>query len=188
MAAMLGPDEPKSFENDADAEAGKGSCFVQLYLECGVRGQRERTHFSRRVPEKGFKAEVMRGWRREVSEVLAGVVGSVLGDGAAAWGKGPEAGKPLDDQLRALEDRVREVEEELREAREGAVEMRARLAEAEADFQGAGVEDVCWEGSNSGWGNTEELRGKLRVVFDKMDLNKVSCVHREGPCTPELLP
>ena len=170
---MLGPDEA---ESEAEAEAGSGGGFVQVYVECGVRGQQVRKHFSRRAPEKGFTAEVMRGWRREASEVLAGVVASLLGDDRAAAGNGPGAGKPLEDQLRALEDRVREMEEELREAREVAEELRARLVQAEEDFQGAGMEDASGDAAKGGWETTEELRGTLRELFDKMDLNKDGAV------------
>ena len=153
MNAMLGP-------NEAESEADAGACFVHIYVECGVMGQRSRKHFSRRAPAKGFTAGLMQGWRREASEVLAEVVGSALGDGR----KGLAAG-----------NRVREVEEE-EEARveleKVATELRTRLAHAEADLQGA-------EAANGGWETTEELRGKLRKVFDKMNLNQDSMVDEE---------
>ncbi|KAJ1475862.1 hypothetical protein T484DRAFT_1826830, partial [Baffinella frigidus] len=180
MHAMLGPDE-------AAAEEESGGCFLRVHIECGFRGQRVWEHFSRRAPEKGFEARAMRGWRREASGVLAAAVGSVLGDGVAAWGKSPEAGKPLDDQLRALEDRVREVDEELRGARadlqkagEVAAELRSRLAQAEADLKGGGNgEDASGAAADGSWEITEELRAKLREVFDKMDLNKDGTVDKE---------
>lgn len=84
------------------AAAGSGACFLRVHVECGVNGQRVWKNFSRGVDAEGFTAEEMKGWGREASEVLAGVVGSVLG---AAEGDRPEAGprSPLDDR-RALED------------------------------------------------------------------------------------
>ncbi|KAJ1481747.1 hypothetical protein T484DRAFT_2707359 [Baffinella frigidus] len=174
MSGLLGPAE-------ADSQEASGGCFLRVHVECGLPGQRVREHFSRKAPVKVFTVGVMRGWRREASEVLAGVVASVLGDGAAE-GNGPAAGKSLDDEMRALKDRVREVEEELREARAevekaGVVVavLRARLAQAEADFKGGACEDASGEAAK-GWEATEELRGKLQEVFEQMDLNKDGAV------------
>ncbi|KAJ1471520.1 hypothetical protein T484DRAFT_3648706 [Baffinella frigidus] len=178
MSALVGPEE-------ADAQEASGGCFLRVHVECGLNGKRAREHFWRRAPEKGFKAGALREWRREASGVLATVVGSVLGD---AQGNGRAAWKALDDEMRALEDRVREVEEELREARAElekaggvAAELRARLAEAAAGLTEDGNEDdASGEAAKGGWETTEELRGKLREVFDKMDLNKDGAVDAEG--------
>ena len=68
---------------------------------------------------------------------------------------------------------MREVEEELREAGEAAAQLRARLAQAEADLRGGGSDDVSGGGAKGEWETTEELRAKLREVFDKSDMNKV---------------
>ena len=54
-------------EAEGETEEGSGTCFFRVHVECGVEGKRVREHFSRRSPKKGFKAEVMRGWRREAS-------------------------------------------------------------------------------------------------------------------------
>ena len=162
MSGRVGPEE-------ADVQEASGGCFLRVHVECGLPGQRMRQHFSRKAPEKGFTAGVMRGWRREASEVLAGVVASVLGEGG-----GPEVIMSLDDQLRALQDRVREVEEELRGAREVAAELGARLAQAEADLNGGAAEDGRGEAAKGGWETTPELRGKLRElkeVFENMKTN-----------------
>ena len=179
MHAMLGSDA-----SEAEAKEASGGCFLRVHVECGFRGQRVWEHVSRRAPGKGFKAGSMREWRREASGVLAALVGSLLGD-AEGEGTSPETGKPLDDQVRALQEKVREVEEGLREARaelekagEVAADLRARLAQAEAELQGGGVEeDASGAGAAGSWEPSGELRVKLREVFDKMDLNKDGVIH-----------
>jgi hypothetical protein len=150
-----------------------------------VEGKRVREHFSRRAPKKGFKAEVMRGWRREASEVLAAAVASVLDEGSAE-GNRFEVGKPLDDQLRAAEDRVRKLQEELGEAKarlketgEVLAELRERFAEADGDLQGAGSDDASGGAAKGGWQTPEEMRGKLRELFHKMDRNTDGAVDAE---------
>ncbi|KAJ1481964.1 hypothetical protein T484DRAFT_1805643 [Baffinella frigidus] len=177
MSALLGPDEAES-----EAEAS-GGCFLRVHVECGLKGKIVRQHFSTRAPEKGFQPGAMRKWRREASGVLATVVDSALGDDRAEGG-GREPWKSQEDAMRALEDRVREVEEELREARaearaeleksgEVAAELRARLADAEADLTGGGDEEGA--AATASWECSDELRTRLRKVFDKvfvqMDLN-----------------
>lgn len=116
---------------------------------------------------------------REVSQV----------DNRVAEGNGLAPGKPLDHPVLSLEDRVREVEKELRhvpveleKVGKVAAELRTRLAQAEADLKEAGSEEgasgaaakALFASSEGSWETTEELRTKLREVFDKMDLNKVS--------------
>ncbi|KAJ1480852.1 hypothetical protein T484DRAFT_1809523 [Baffinella frigidus] len=184
MSALLGPDEAESV-----AEASRG-CFLRVHVECGLQGKIVRQHFSRRAPQKGFQPGAMREWRREASGVLATVVDSVLGDDIAEGG-GREPWKPLDDAMRALADRVREVEEELRlaraeleKSREVAVELRAQLAEAEADLKGGGHEEhASGVAAKASWECSDELRARLRKVFDKvftkMDLNNDGTVDAE---------
>lgn len=160
------------------------SCFLRLHVECGLKGKIVRDQFSRRAPAKGFEVEVMRGWLREGKEVFAGVVGSVTGDErAAAEGNGLEAGKPLNDQLRAAEDRVRKLQEELGKAGEVLAELRERFGEAKADLQGGlaslAREEERREEAHGGW-ETAEFGAKLREVFDKVDLNKVHSRPRIG--------
>ena len=90
---------------------------------------------------------------------------------------------------------MREVEEELRHAKEEVRKAGGEAAERERLAQGgAGEEDAQGnkggrggEGAGS-WAVDETLRMKLREVFDQMDLNKVSSMHREGPQHPELIP
>ena len=140
------------------------ACFLRVHFECGLNGKLVSETFSRSAAEKGFEAEVMRGWCREASEVLAGVTGSV-------W-KGIEAGKPLDDRLRSLEDRVRDAEDELMKAQ-------TELEKAEGALQEAGAEHASGEAAKGGWQTTEELRATLREVFQKMDLNQDGSVDAE---------
>ncbi|KAJ1480295.1 hypothetical protein T484DRAFT_1811155 [Baffinella frigidus] len=107
--------------------------------------------------------------------IREGLLGDALGS-KAGEGSG-ECGLQLhvEDGLRAAEDRVREVEEELREERGVVAELRALLAQAEA----AGRVGEGWAAAKGEWETSEEFRGKLREVFDKMDLNKDGAVDAE---------